>query len=297
MADRADLLEATVDCVPEGVAVFGEDCQLTIWNQAAQAITGFAPNDLVGCPVPEGLKPLLAGPEILYGLKTCDSTEARHSTRVHARHKLGHPFAAMARVLILHDALGQRIGAAILFHPTECLDALPHGITGDSEDVEANQVDLQDRLASLFNDFSQGGAAFGVLWITVDQAADLRRTHGAGACEAMFKKVEKALAQGLRPAEHLGRWGEAEFLVISHEPTSTMLAQHAQVLAGLARTADFRWWGDRVSLTVSIGVAQLKETMTLADVLERAKAAMFSSYQAGGNQIALAPGEASCSPS
>jgi len=39
MADRAELLEATVDCVPEGVAVFGEDCQLTIWNQAAQAIT------------------------------------------------------------------------------------------------------------------------------------------------------------------------------------------------------------------------------------------------------------------
>jgi chemotaxis protein MotA len=28
------------------------------------------------------------------------------------------------------------------------------------------------------------------------------------------------------------------------------------VLAGLARTADFRWWGDRVSLTVSIGAAQ-----------------------------------------
>ena len=28
-----------------------------------------------------------------------------------------------------------------------------------------------------------------------------------------------------------------------------------KLLAGLARTADFRWWGDRVSLTVSVGVA------------------------------------------
>jgi GGDEF domain-containing protein len=76
-----------------------------------------------------------------------------------------------------------------------------------------------------------------------------------------------------------------------------MLAQHAQVLAGLARTADFRWWGDRISLTVSIGVAQAQLPMTLAEVLERAKAAMFSSYQAGGNRIASAPGGITCSRS
>ena len=84
----------------------------------------------------------------------------------------------------------------------------------------------------------------------------MRKTHGAGACEAMLEKIERALANGLRPAEELGRWGEDEFLVISHERTAEMLAAHAQTLAGLARTADFRWWGDRVSLTVSIGAAQ-----------------------------------------
>jgi len=109
--------------------------------------------------------------------------------------------------------------------------------------------------------------------------------------------VERALSQGLRPAEYLGRWGEDEFLVISHERTSAMLAVHAQVLAGLARTADFRWWGDRVSLTVSIGAAQALITGTLADLLERAKAAMFSSYQAGGNRITAASEGDACSRS
>jgi hypothetical protein len=55
-----------------------------------------------------------------------------------------------------------------------------------------------------------------------------------------------------------------------------MLAAHAQALAGLARTADFRWWGDRVSLTVSIGAAQADSSETLANLLERAhKAAML----------------------
>jgi diguanylate cyclase (GGDEF)-like protein len=215
---------------------------------------------------------------------------------VRAQHKLGHEVCTMARVLPLRDDLGARIGTAVLFHPAECLDGLPHGVTGASEDIEASQVDLEERLESVFEEFIHNGPTFGVLWIMVDQAQELRKTHGAGACEAMLEKVEHILAHGLRPAEHMGRWGEDEFLVISHERTSALLAEHAKVLTGLARTTDFRWWGDRVSLTVSIGVAQAEQTCALANLLERAKAAMISSFHAGGNQITRAPEGNQCSP-
>ena len=60
-----------------------------------------------------------------------------------------------------------------------------------------------------------------------------------------------------------------------------MLAAHAQMLAGLARTTEFRWWGDRVSLTVSIGAAQAERGEPLAGLLERAQAAMFASMRDG----------------
>jgi diguanylate cyclase (GGDEF)-like protein len=163
--------------------------------------------------------------------------------------------------------------------------------------VEASQAEFEDRLEAAFEDFLQGGETFGVLWITVDQAHELRKTHGAGACEAMLGKVAGTLANGLRPAEKMGRWGDDEFLVLSHERTPEMLAVHAQLLAGLARTADFRWWGDRVSLTVSIGAAQAERNGGLVDLLERAKAAMSSSFQAGGNHITSAPGGLECLPS
>jgi diguanylate cyclase (GGDEF)-like protein len=143
----------------------------------------------------------------------------------------------------------------------------------------------------------RGGSPLGVLWITVDQAQALRKTHGARACEAMLEKLERALAQGLRPAEELGRWGDDEFLIITHERTPEMLAAHAQLLAGQARTADFRWWGDRVSLTVSIGAAQADPGETLPQLLERAQAAMVSSIHAGGNHATPASGGQACLPS
>ena len=69
-----------------------------------------------------------------------------------------------------------------------------------------------------------------------------------------------------------------------------MLAAHAHTLAGLARTADFRWWGDRISLTVSIGAAQLggDNPESLTEMLQRASEAMEASIREGGNRATTA---------
>jgi diguanylate cyclase (GGDEF)-like protein len=212
------------------------------------------------------------------------------------QHKLNHQVPVIARTLVLRNEMGGRLGLAVIFHPAESQDALPHGECSEDSEVESDQGEFEDRLSAMFEDFQEGGESFGVLWITVDQAHELRKTHGAGASNAMLDKVERALANGLRPSEEIGRWGDDEYLILSHERTPEMLAVHAQALAGLTRTADFRWWGDRVSLTVSIGAAQAERNGTLVDLLERAKAAMFTSFHAGGNQITSAPGGQECSP-
>jgi len=297
MTDRAALFEAALESVPEGIALLGQEGLVAYWNPSAEAITGFPSIDLIGRPLPEALEPLLqyTPPQDRTVVDQVDRLERGSLSTV--LHKLGHDVPIMARITVLRDGFGSRIGTAIVFHPTESLDALPRGDAGDDRNVEASQTELEDRLQRVFDDFTHGGPPFGVLWITVDQAPDLRKTHGIGACESMFEKVQRSLAKGLRPGEDIGRWGQDEFLIISHERTTEMLGIHAKTLAGLARTADFRWWGDRVSLTVSIGAAQSEASGTLVNLLERAKAAMFSSFHEGGNQTTSAPGGHACSPS
>jgi diguanylate cyclase (GGDEF)-like protein len=301
MTDRVELYEATIDSLPEGLALLHEDsggpCEVVFWNQAAVAITGRTGFELLGRAVPDTLKALLGVDSIddETGGEATPHSAAGFLACVH--HKLGHQVSVIVRHLVLRNGLGQRIGSGILFHPADHLDALPRGESDEDESVESSQADLEDRLQALIEDHIQGGPPFGVLWISVDQARDLRKTHGAGACETMLHKVEKALLQGLRPGEHLGRWGDDEFLVISHERTPAILADHAQKLAGLARTADFRWWGDRVSVTVSIGAVQADNDTTLPDLLGKARSAMTSSFVAGGNRITSALGGATCLPS
>jgi PAS domain S-box-containing protein len=296
MANRTEILEAALDSYPEGIALLDLEGILVVWNRAAEAMTGYMSLDLLGRPAPAALEPLLTGPRpgeqnLSAGART------GYSALVRVEHKLGQEMPVMMRAFVLRDGLGERIGMEIHFHPAESLDALPHGESEDDSSVEANQAEFEDRLTSSFEDYLQGGETFGILWISVDQATGLRKTHGVGAYEQMLGKVEQTLKHGLRPAEEMSRWGDGAFLVLSHERTPKMLADHAQLLAGLTRTADFRWWGDRVSLTVSVGAAQAERTEKLADLLHRAKAAMLTSFYAGGNQITFAPGGASCSQS
>jgi PAS domain S-box-containing protein/diguanylate cyclase (GGDEF)-like protein len=297
MADRTELLEAALDSFPEGLALLDMEGQLIVWNRAAEAITGYTSLDLVGRSTPAELKTLLGEECLGEKQELCVETRTKYGRLIRLTHKLGHQIPVMMRTMLLRDGLGERIGLEIAFHPSGRLDALPHGDCSEEVDVETDRAEFEDRLTELFEDFQQGGETFGVLWIAVDQAPGLRKTHGSGACELMLGKVERTLAHGLRPAEEMARWGDDEFLVLSHERTPKMLAAHAQLLAGLTRTADFRWWGDRVSLTVSIGAAQAKREESLADLLERARNAMLTSFHAGGNQITSAPGGPSCSPS
>ena len=283
---RNALLESALDSMPDGLAVLDSKNGVAFWNAAAKGITGYAGSELDAAGLPSGLKMLLQ-----LGPQRVAPEQPPRGVLVRMRHKLGHQVPVIARSLALHNGEGEEIGTTVLFHPAEHLDALPHGDLGDDQAVAASQVEFEKRLEAEFEDFERGGQPMGVLWIGVDQGHDLRRTHGVAACHTMIEKVERALASGLRPAEELGRWGEAEFLILAHERTPEMLARHACTLATMARTADFRWWGDRISLTVSIGAAQAGFKQPLTDLLERARKAMETSMRAGGNRATCAPSE------
>jgi diguanylate cyclase (GGDEF)-like protein/PAS domain S-box-containing protein len=297
MSDGLELLEAALDNLPDGIALADSSGCVSFWSSAAEAITGYPRATLIGRSVGDALDIVIAGGARRWSADAATHTYPGLGTLMPVRHRLGHQLPTILRVRVLRNGLGERIGNMVVFHPAQSLDALPHGSTTENKEVEEDVTNLQERLQREFQDFVDGGPPFGVLWLTVDQAQSLRRTHGPQACDAMLERVERALAGGLRPSDQLGRWGDDEFLVLSHERTAEMLATHAQMLAGLARTADFRWWGDRVSLTVSIGAAQADPSEALAQLLERAQIAMHSSLHAGGNHITSASGRLSCSPS
>jgi diguanylate cyclase (GGDEF)-like protein len=316
MSNRVEMLEATLDLMDEGVAILDGESRIVFWNKAAVALTGRLPEDLISRPCPEtlysideqhrcrvdrgtrgskrrGQVPDSAGfgwaltedldPWLDASTEKDDSLDS--PTLVSMNHKLGHCVPGMLRRVALRNSCGDPTGAALLFYPVEETDTLPHGETGEGGSIERSQAEMEDRLDAAHHQWAATHIPFGLLWINVDQAQSMRRTHGRDACEAMLRTVEQTLLRQMKPAEIIGRWGNNEFLVLSHERTPELLLEHAQRLAGLARTADFRWWGDRVGLTVSVGASHAIEGDTLQSLLSRARQAMQASEYAGGNHV------------
>ncbi len=320
MRDRAEMLEATLDLIDGGVAILDDCSNVLFWNKAAAALTGYLARDMIskrfpdslyrvddehgirtgagvggfrhGIPVNANSRPAVnpAACTVGTGLSNagleCEvENDARLQcpTLVLMSHKLGHSIPGMLRRVGLRDSLGESTGTALLFYPVEDVDALPHGEGGESPEVERSQADMEDRLEASDHQWRMGRMPFGLLWVIVDQAAGLRKTHGCDACEAMLRTVEHTLLRQMKPGEIIGRWGNNEYLVLAHERTAELLLANAQRLAGLARTADFRWWGDRVGLTVSIGTSQATEGESLQSLLNRARQAMQASAYTGGN--------------
>ena len=296
----AEILRAALDTWEEGVAVLDRETRVLFWNPAAAEISGYRSVDLLLRMLPEDFYQV----ESRHSLAPATELEAQHQLHLLPRggtaerpvlvtllHQRGHSLPAMLRRIPLRDALGELFGTLLRFHPTEEVDALPRG--GMDEDgnldkhVEHSQAEMEDRLDEAWHAWTTSQVPFGLLWITVDQAAMLRKTHGRDASEAMLEIVERTLLHALRPTEILGRWGSNEFLVLCHERTPQMLMLHARHVGGFARTSDFRWWGDRVSLTVSVGAAQARQDEKLADLLKRAQRAMQASQTAGGNEVVL----------
>ncbi len=290
MSDRAELIEATLDSLPDGVGLVGSDGRVRFWNQAAQGITGYTAVELVGHDMPEALEPLLRYGSGIENRESPDAPRENHRSVEEVRHKFGHPVPVIASILVLDNELGERIGSAVIFHPVESQDALPQSDSSFASDIKGARAELLERLQIEYDDHRRGGAPVGILRVHVDQAPELRKTHGVAACQAMLEKVYYALAHGLRPGEEIGYWSNDGFLVIAHERSGEMLAGHAQTLTGLARTADFRWWGDRVSLTASVGAAQASTEPgeSLTHMLQRALEAMEISIREGGNRATVA---------
>jgi PAS domain S-box-containing protein/diguanylate cyclase (GGDEF)-like protein len=297
MTDRLDLLEAALDSLAEGVALADQDGRICFWNRAAEAISGYESPKMTGKNVREVIDVLVVGGAQHWIRETNSEATSQHGSLVHLSHKDGRDVALVARILVLRDGLGARIGSGVAFHSAESNGALPHGDIAENSSLLESQAEIEDRLATMHEDFLRAKVPLCVLWVTVDQAARLRRTHGSRAVEAMMEKIERALSAALKPGEEIGRWGDDEFLVLSHERTPALLSAHAQTLAGMARTAVFCWWGDRVSLTVSIGAAQAQPGEELKQLLERAEAAMLESVRAGGNHATATQRRNPCSPS
>jgi PleD family two-component response regulator len=99
--------------------------------------------------------------------------------------------------------------------------------------------------------------------------------------------IAHALRNGLDPLDFVGRWSEDQFLALVSNCGDSALVATGEHITRLARYSAVTWWGDALSVTVSVGATAMRPEEALEPLVERVGKAFQESVSGGGNRVSV----------
>lgn len=299
MIDDPEIYRTVLQRLSAGV--YFVDCgqRIVFWNHGAEELTGHLSQQVLGHHMAENFLEHV-GPENrkLEGDDLPLNTALRHGreldVRATIRHKDGRPVKVHVRAIPLRDEFGKLLGAAEFFEPAELLfggderkNVLAiHGCIDRSSGAltcEYTETQLNEHIET----FRRHHIPFSVLLLRIDKLDDLKARHGNGAVATVMRVAAHTLLDALRSPDLLGLWNENDYLIVAAECGETDAPRLAERLRRTVNGAHAEWWGDQLKVTLSAGVAAVKENDDAAAVVRRAEAALHQALAGGGDRLAI----------
>ena len=186
-----------------------------------------------------------------------------------------------ALVQMAHAAVEQADAAhaAFLLRRTAERDALTGGFNRRTLD----QLVARERRAAGTH------APLSVLFIDIDWFKRINDTHGHPCGDECLRRVAATLRAELRPQDVFGRYGGEEFLVLLPGQDAASARLVGERLRQAVESVVVDWQGEPLRLTVSIGLAALRDADDPEKLLARADKALYRAKREGRNRVCAAP--------
>ncbi|OPA83130.1 hypothetical protein BFW86_29395 [Pseudomonas fluorescens] len=151
-----------------------------------------------------------------------------------------------------------------------------------------NRAAWSERLDHEVNAWHQRGNSLSLAMLDLDHFKRINDGYGHLAGDKVLKIIANVLSKRLRPTDFIARFGGEEFvLLMPDSPLADALAV-GEVLRNAIEACPFHFKGEPVTITVSMGVAQLQSGERSELALKRADEALYRAKAAGRNQVQAA---------
>ncbi len=137
--------------------------------------------------------------------------------------------------------------------------------------------------------FKRKKAPFCIAVMDLDHFKQINDSFGHAIGDVVLKTFAEILQQSLRVTDRISRYGGDEFVVLlTDTPRDVAVTVLGRICARIAQHD----WGTlvpEVTITVSIGVAEISGDDTIAHTFERADVALYDAKQSGRNCVQAAP--------
>lgn len=293
-----EIFRAVLEALPIGVYLTDRKRKIAFWNTSAEKITGYLGQEVIGRSCHDNL--LMHCDENQRALCGCACPLAQtmqdgrnREADIFLRHKEGQRVPVRVRSMAVRDEFGVIIGAAECFEERSFRAAETRSRHVRTGIVLDNVTEIPDRQATLtcigaaLENLAAREDSFGVLAIAVDNLDHLQHVYGRQAVNEVMYAAAQTLSIGTRPDDLVGRWREDRFAALVICPAGDALLSCAQRLRRLVAAAAVPWWGDRLSVTVSMGGTMARSSDTVDSLLERAEEALEAAIEAGADSVAV----------
>jgi diguanylate cyclase (GGDEF)-like protein len=121
--------------------------------------------------------------------------------------------------------------------------------------------------------------------LDIDHFKKVNDNYGHPVGDKVLQKVSEILAGSLRQSDSLGRWGGEEFLILLPQIHLGAAASVAEKLRLAVYATNFEL---KTPVTISLGVAELRDDESAGDWITRADQALYMAKDRGRNQLAIA---------
>lgn len=129
------------------------------------------------------------------------------------------------------------------------------------------------------------GRELALLMIDIDHFKEVNDTFGHLAGDTVLRELAAVAQKRLRPDDELGRYGGEEFAAVLPETSLEGAVQIGEDLRQRVESHAFIVEGERISVTVSIGAAELKPGMDVNAFFKSADEQLYRAKNNGRNRV------------
>lgn len=285
-----EVFRTVLSTMKTGVCLLDRERRIAFWNDGAQAITGYLPQEVLGRACRENILAHCNDQGCVLCGATCPITPSLQDgkaleARILIRHKEGHRIPVRLWAIPIRDQHGSVIGMAQSFDEQKFAsdrDRQQHtlaayGCLDDTTGIPNHsftEFQVRENLAT----FEKYHLPFGIMLIEVDHLQEFRNAYGRDASRAILRVVAQTIRNTLRPSDFIGRWGEERFLGILLNSTRSGVAKAGERIRKFITYAGLTWWGDQLSVTTSIGYTAAEAGDDIESLVGRAQQSLQQSY-------------------
>lgn len=295
-----DFYHDLLNYLNDGLFLMDPERKITFWNNAAEALTGFKSQEVVGKCCADGIfNHLDVNGVAACTTENCPALEAIRIRKevdrdLYLHHKSGHQVPVRARLAPILGRKGEVRGLAVMYMDrkdaltaAQRIRELERLAMNDALTSMANrrfmEITLKARLAAL----QRYGWSFGVIFLDIDNFKKVNDTYGHDIGDHVLKMVAQTLQNSLRPFDIVGRWGGEEFMGIVLNADEDQLHSVAERCRLLIEKSGFQMRGEDVSVTASIGATIAHPKDTAESLVRRVDELLYQSKAAGKNRITV----------